>query len=150
MNAAEQATSIEMVSKIATIVNLFKSEFPDTLADLNPWIKNSETEKFIDPDSLDISFHFLRRDRACNSCCILMLIQLKRETLTQQLRAIGIELSGHDCRGQQWRLSTLRNWELTGMILPTPEGSNKLKQVCHQTLKLFNASGDRSNSPSSN
>ncbi|NJO94238.1 MAG: hypothetical protein HC820_07610 [Hydrococcus sp. RM1_1_31] len=138
MNAAEQATNLEMVSKIATIANLFKTEFPNTLADLNPWVKNSETENFADPNSVDISFHFLKRDRACHSCCILMLIRLKRETVTQQQRAIGIELLGHDCRGQQWRLSTFGSWEFIGMTLPTPEEGNKLKQICCQILALFN------------
>lgn len=60
MNAAEQVTSLEMLSKIATIVNLFKAEFPEILADLNPWLNNSETKKFTDPSSLDISFHFFK------------------------------------------------------------------------------------------
>jgi hypothetical protein len=37
VNAAEQARSLQVASKIAAVVNLFKSEFPDAKADLKPW-----------------------------------------------------------------------------------------------------------------
>lgn len=143
MNATEQATSLEMLSKIATIVNLFKASFPDTLADLNPWLDNSETKQFADPSSLDLSFHFIQYKNPYNCRCILMQIYLKRETLTQQVRAIGIELTGHDCRGQQWRLSTLGSGQATGMTPPTSEGSRKLMEISDRILGLFNSCSDR-------
>jgi len=38
MNATEQATNIEIASKIATIVNVFKNTFPEVSADLSPWL----------------------------------------------------------------------------------------------------------------
>ncbi|NJO40255.1 MAG: hypothetical protein HC769_11165 [Cyanobacteria bacterium CRU_2_1] len=38
MNANEQANSIERVSKIAAVVNLFRSQFPEASADLRPWV----------------------------------------------------------------------------------------------------------------
>jgi hypothetical protein len=51
VNAAEQANTIEMTSKIAAVVNLFRSYFPNVAADLNPWLKNAETEEFDDPNA---------------------------------------------------------------------------------------------------
>ena len=58
MNAAEQATSIEFASKIATVVHLFKSELPDLRVDLKPWTNDSDTRSLVDPDSVDIGLHF--------------------------------------------------------------------------------------------
>lgn len=59
MNASEQAINLELASKIATVVNLFKFEFPDAKSDLKPWKNDPETRELIDPDSIDIGFTFL-------------------------------------------------------------------------------------------
>jgi hypothetical protein len=59
LNAVEQATNLEVASKIASVVNLFKTEFPNSKADLKPWRNDPETRELIDPDSIDIGFHFL-------------------------------------------------------------------------------------------
>jgi mRNA-degrading endonuclease HigB of HigAB toxin-antitoxin module len=82
MNAAEQANSVERVSKIAAVVNLFKSQFPQITADLSPWLKNAETAKFDDPHSIDLAFHFPCRNFACQSQTILMQIRLPGTTDT--------------------------------------------------------------------
>ena len=58
MNAAQKATNIELATKIAALVNLFKSEFPDAKADLKPWQNDVDTRELVDPDSIDIGFHF--------------------------------------------------------------------------------------------
>jgi hypothetical protein len=70
MNAAEQANSVERVSKIAAVVNL------------SPWLKNAETAKFDDPHSIDLAFHFPCRNFACQSQTILMQIRLPGTTDT--------------------------------------------------------------------
>jgi hypothetical protein len=138
MNAAEQARSVERISKIATVVNLFRSEFPEVSADLSPWIKNAETAKFDDPDSIDLAFHFPRRSFACQGQTILMQIRLPETVEVDPQRVIGIELSGHDYRGQQWRFATTGRWEFWGLTLPPPDTERKLRQVCLQILQLFN------------
>ena len=51
MNAAEMATSLEFTSKIATVVNLFKREFPDAKSDLKPWHNDPDTRELIDPET---------------------------------------------------------------------------------------------------
>jgi len=58
MNASEQAKGLELTAKIATLVNLFKQQFPDAKADLKPWRNDPHTRELTDPDSIDIAFHF--------------------------------------------------------------------------------------------
>ncbi len=76
MNAAEQAISPETASKIAAIVNLFKQEFPDAKADLKPWMNDPDTRELVDPDSIDIGFHFPGWSPRFQSRSILVQIRL--------------------------------------------------------------------------
>jgi hypothetical protein len=142
VNAAELANSVEIVSKIAAIVNLFKSEFPDTSADLNPWLHNAETAKFDDAHSVDLAFHFSQRNFACQSYSILMQIRLPETSEVNRQRMTGIELSGHDYMGQQWRFTASGHsefgGEFWGLTPPLPEAEHKLRQICLQILQLFN------------
>lgn len=48
MNAVEQARGLEFATKIAAIVNLFKSVFPDARADLKPWANDPDTQELVD------------------------------------------------------------------------------------------------------
>ncbi|MGB3532446.1 MAG: hypothetical protein WBA13_02905 [Microcoleaceae cyanobacterium] len=137
MNASEQAKSIEFLSKIATVMNLFTSEFPDTSVDLSPWLKNTETAKFDDPDSIDLAFHFQQRSFACQSQCILMQIRLPPASKANSYRKMSIELSGHDYTGQQWRFDTTRQHVFWGRVLPLPEAEEKLRPLCITILQLF-------------
>ncbi len=56
MNAAEQANNVVVASKIASVVTLFKTQFPDARVDLKPWTNDPETREMVDPDSIDIGF----------------------------------------------------------------------------------------------
>ena len=138
MNAAEQATNLELASKIATVVNLFKSEFPDIRSDLKPWRNDPETRELIDPDSIDIGFHFPGRSKSFQSRSILLEIRFYQDPLNGSRSCIGIEAAGFDHRGKQWRLSTVEDWRCEGATAPEPESSEKLKQFCRQILNLFN------------
>jgi hypothetical protein len=137
VNAAQQANSIEMTSKIAAIVNLFRSYFPDVSADLKPWIENEETKEFDDPNALDFAFHFPGRNFRCHSNSILMQIRLCDREGIGRSNILGIELSGHDYRGQQWRFSTIGKWEFWGVGLPLPAEQEKFKQMCRQIMHIF-------------
>ncbi len=140
MNAAEQASSVEKLSQIAAVVNLFKSQFPDIVADLSPWVKNAETAKFDDPHSIDLAFHFPRRSFTCQSQTILLQIRLSWPSESNLQRVTGIELSGHDYMGQQWRFATTGCKEFWGISLPLPETERKLRQFCLQVLTVFDRS----------
>jgi hypothetical protein len=140
VNASEQATNLELASKIATIVNLFKFEFPDAKSDLKPWKNDPETRELVDPDSIDIGFHFPGISKSWRSRSILIQIRFYQDPINNSRRAIGVEIAGFDHRGEVWRLSTVDNWSFVGESLPSLQVGDKLKKVCRQILEVFNKS----------
>jgi hypothetical protein len=138
VNAAEQATNLELASKIATVVNLFKFEFPDARSDLKPWTNDPETRELVDPDSIDIGFHFPGISKSWQSRSILIQIRFYQDPITDLRRAIGVEIAGFNHRGEAWRLSTVENWGFVGEVQPSPEIGQKLKIICRQILEIFN------------
>lgn len=139
MNAAEQANSLEVTSKIAALVNLFKSELPDIRSDLKPWANDPDTRKLVDPDSIDVGFHFPGWSRQWQSRSILVQIRLHTDDSSGERRAIGVEAAGFDHRGKQWTLSTVEAWTASGENCPTLEKQNKLRAVLKDALLLFNS-----------
>lgn len=138
MNAAEQASTIEFASKIAAIVGLFTSELPDLRADLKPWTNDPETRDLIDPNSVDIGFHFPGVSRLFQCRSLLIQIRLHHDTETEQCRAIGLEIGGFDHRGQQWRLSTIDSWRFEGETTPEPSSGESLRSCCRRVFEVFN------------
>ncbi|MBD2150553.1 hypothetical protein H6F44_10535 [Pseudanabaena sp. FACHB-1277] len=138
MNAAEQARNVELATKIATVVNLFKEIYPAAGSDLKPWLNNSDTRRLLDPDSIDIGFHFPGVSWRLKVRSILFQIRLYEDPVDQDLRAIGIEACGHDFKGERWRFSTVESWQFFGDKLPMEDGSEKLRQFCRQALEVFN------------
>jgi hypothetical protein len=137
MNAVEQAQGLEFTTKIATIVNLFKSEFPDARADLKPWSNDPDTQDLVDPDSIDIGFHLPGWSRKFQCRSILVQIRLYEDPLDGSRRGIGIEAAGFDHRGKVWRLSTVENWQIVGESEPTEEIQDKLKHFCREALNIL-------------
>lgn len=138
MNASEMATNLEFASKIATVVNLFKFEFPDARSDLKPWKNDPQTRELVDPDSIDIGFHFPGISKSWQSRSILIQIRFYQDPLNDSRRAIGVEAAGFNHLGEQWRLSTVENWNFVGACEPSPQIREKLKLFCQQTLEIFN------------
>ena len=75
MNASEQAKTLETTTKIASVVNLFKQHFPDAKADLKPWHNDPDTIDLVDPNSIDIGFHFPGWSRQLQSRSILLKLK---------------------------------------------------------------------------
>jgi hypothetical protein len=142
VNASEQATNLELASKIATVVNLFKLEFPDAKSDLKPWKNDPDTRELVDPDSIDIGFHFPGISKSWRSRSILIQIRFYQDPISDSRRAIGLEVAGFDHRGEAWRLSTVENWSFVGICEPAPEVGDKLKQICRHILEVFNKPSD--------
>jgi hypothetical protein len=138
VNAAEQAINLELASKIATVVNLFKFEFPDARSDLKPWTNDPETRELVDPDSIDIGFHFPGVSKSWQSRSILIQIRFYQDPISDLRRAIGVEIAGFNHRGEAWRLSTVENWGFVGKVQPSAEVGGKLKIICRQILEIFN------------
>jgi hypothetical protein len=142
VNASEQATNLILASKIATAVNLFKFEFPDAKSDLKPWKNDPETRELVDPDSIDIGFHFPGISKSWQSRSILIQIRFYQDPVNESRRAIGVEVAAFDHRGEAWRLSTIENWSIVGVAVPAPEIRDKLKNICRQILEVFNQPSD--------
>jgi hypothetical protein len=142
VNASEQATNLILASKIATAVNLFKFEFPDAKSDLKPWKNDPETRELVDPDSIDIGFHFPGISKSWQSRSILIQIRFYQDPVHDSRRAIGVEVAAFDHRGEAWRLSTIENWSIVGVAVPAPEIRDKLKNICRQILEVFNQPSD--------
>jgi hypothetical protein len=147
VNAAQQATNINLASKIASAVSLFRSEFPDAKVDLKPWAEDLDTQELVDPDSIDFSFHFPGWSRRWQSRSVLIQIRFYKdaiavtdsESFSQLQNFIGLEVAGFDYRGKQWRLSTVSDWQFEGDLQPHPEIADKLKQFCRQIFELFSS-----------
>lgn len=139
MDAAEQAIGVAIATKIAAVVNLFKSHFPDAKADLKPWANDPDTRQLIDPDSIDIGFHLPGWSRLVQSRSILVQIRFYTDPVTGARRAIGVEAAGFTHLGEQWRLSTVDNWQFVGKTEPVAAVQEKLKQFCRQVFELFNS-----------
>jgi hypothetical protein len=138
VNAAQQATDIALATKIASVVSLFRSEFPDAKVDLKPWARDRDTQESVDPDSIDLSFHFPGWSPQWQSRSVLVQIRFDRDKIESTYNLIGLEIAGFDTWGKKWRLSTINNWEFEGERRPNPETADKLKQFCRQIFELFN------------
>jgi len=138
VNAAEKAKSVDAASKIASVVTQFKNEFPDARADLKPWANDQDTLELVDPDSIDIGFHFPGFSRRFQSRSILVQIRFHTDQIAQFHRAIGVELAGFDHRGKQWQLSTVHDWNAEGDNAPAEEVQEKLRRFCRTIYELFN------------
>jgi hypothetical protein len=137
MNASEQAKGWEITTKIAAIVNLFKSEFPDVKVDLKPWLNDPDTINLVDPDSIDIGFHFPGWSRKVQGRSILVQIRFHRDMVDRKQRLIGIDTCGFNHNGEVWRLSTVDNWQIEGRSQPVQEVREKLKNFCLRVFELF-------------
>jgi hypothetical protein len=140
MNASEQAKGLELATKIAAVVNLFKAEFPDARADLKPWRNDPDTRELVDPDSIDIGFHLPGWSPRFQSRSILVQIRFYCDPVDELQKIIGIETVGFNHQGQAWRLSTIDNWQLVGEYQPAIAITEKLKHFCRQVFELFNQS----------
>ncbi len=137
MNAVEQAKGLEYATKIAAIVNLFKSQFPDARADLKPWVNDPDTQELVDPDSIDIGFHLPGWSRKFQCRSILVQIRLYKDPSDETERAIGVEAAGFGHQGLVWRLFTVKDWQLVGEHEPAPDVQEKLKYFCREALSIF-------------
>ncbi|NJO93896.1 MAG: hypothetical protein HC820_05200 [Hydrococcus sp. RM1_1_31] len=137
MNASEQAKGLELTTKIAAVVNLFKAEFPDAKADLKPWRNDPDTRELVDPHSIDIGFHFPGWSPRFQSRSILVQIRFYQDPEDKSQRFIGIEAVGFNHQGQAWKLSTIDNWQLVGDYQPATDIAEKLRHFCRQIFELF-------------
>ena len=139
MNASERAKGLALTTKIAAIVNLFKAQFPDAKADLKPWKNDPNTRELIDPDSIDIGFHFPGWSRRFQSNSMLVQIRFHKDTTDDREKLIGLEIAGFSHQGQTWRLSTIEYWQFVGKNQPVEDVKQQLKLFCRQVFEVFSS-----------
>ncbi|MEM1368354.1 MAG: hypothetical protein AAGG02_10115 [Cyanobacteria bacterium P01_H01_bin.15] len=144
MNASEQARSLEMASKIAAVVNLFKQQFPDAKSDLKPWRNDPDTREQVDPDSIDIGFHLPGWSPRYQGRSMLVQLRFYADPLETSRPLIGIEILAFNHKGVAWRLSTVQNWEIGGDYLPAQDVGERLKQFCRQVFEVFRPAEQKS------
>jgi hypothetical protein len=72
----------------------------------------------------------------------LIQIRFYQDPVNSVRRAIGVEAAGFSHLGEQWRMSTVENWNFVGATQPSEEVCEKLKHFCRQVLELFNKQSD--------
>jgi hypothetical protein len=137
VNAAEQAKGVQLATKIAAIVNLFKAEFPDARADLNPWHNDPDTREWLDPDSIDLGFHFPGWSPRLQGRSLLVQIRFYQDPVDNSRRLIGLEIAAFNHQGEAWRLSTVESWQIVGRYQPATTVVEKLRRFCYQVFELF-------------
>ena len=138
MNASEQAIGLNVTTKIAAVVNLFKSEFPDVKADLKPWLNDPDTRELVDPDSIDIGFHLPGWSPRYQSRSMLVQIRFYQDPVEDSYRLIGVDTAGFNHEGQAWRFSTVDHWQCEGKYQPSPDVGERLKRFSQNVFKIFN------------
>jgi len=136
MNAASQAVTIELTSKIAQLAVLFRAEFADVMVDLNPWLTDTKTQQQLDPHSIDLSFHFPKRHVGLACRCILLQVQFSEGLLQPTCQLTCVEANGYQHGDPQWAFSTA-NGQFTGAYLPLEEYQQRLRNVISQIFRLF-------------
>ncbi len=137
MNASDQAKGLEITSKIAAVVHLFRTQFPDARCDLKPWRNDPNTQEFVDPDSIDMAFHLPGWSPRYQSRSILVQIRFHSDPIDHAQSLIGIETIGINHQGQAWRLSTVDNWQVLGPYLPAMDIREKLRHFTQEVFALF-------------
>ncbi|BBA80009.1 hypothetical protein RGRSB_1595 [cyanobacterium endosymbiont of Rhopalodia gibberula] len=141
MNASEKAQGLEVATKIAVIVHLFKSHFPDAKADLKPWYDDQDTLELVDPDSIDIGFHLPGWSPRFQSCSLLVQIRFHQDPGDDSKKLVGVDTAAFNYQGQAWRLSTVCDWQFEGSYQPAADVGERLKCFCRQVFELFNQNG---------
>ncbi|WP_107667405.1 hypothetical protein [Cyanothece sp. BG0011] len=143
MNASEKAQGLEISTKIASIVHLFKTHFPDAKADLRPWNNDPDTLEGVDPNSIDIGFHLPGWSPRFQGRSILVQIRFHKDPVDKTQKLIGLEITTFNHQGQAWRLSTVENWQLEGNYQPATDIAEKFKCFCRQVFELFDHNNRR-------
>ncbi|MDB9527623.1 hypothetical protein PN498_16625 [Oscillatoria sp. CS-180] len=136
MNAASQAVTVELTSKIAHLAVLFQAEFANARVDLSPWLTDSATQRYLDPRSIDLSFYFPNRYVGLECRCVLLQVHFSEELLDPTCQVTSVEAHGYDHSESQWAFST-HSGEFTGHCIPGQEHRTRLRDVINEISRLF-------------
>ncbi|MEB3200496.1 MAG: hypothetical protein VKK62_08225 [Synechococcaceae cyanobacterium] len=139
MNAADQARSLQLAQAIASVVGLFRAQFPAARANLTPWRDDPQTRAFQEHETIDLSFHFPGWSPRLQ--CRSLLVQLRLDRPAQpsgpRPRLLGVTIRGLTYDAERWCLATVGDWTPTGSHPPHPDVAAGLRQICRQLFDLF-------------
>lgn len=143
MNAADQVRSLELAQAIASAAALFREQFPDARANLNPWRDDPLTRAYGESETIDLSFHFPGWSPRIQCRSVLVQLRLAESPApgTTGVRGrpplLGVTLRGLTYADERWSLATVGDWRTTGSHVPSPEVQQVLRQFCRQLFALF-------------
>ena len=131
---------MSQVQALASTVNLVRRYFPAGRPNLSPWQDDPQTREWIEPESLDLSFHFPGWSSRLQCSSLLMQLQFSQSSLDQESpQLLGVLIRGMTFDGERWRLLTVGDWLPQGSHLPNPAHSAELQQICRDLFKLFSS-----------
>ena len=139
MNAGDQVRSLELAQLVASVAVLFRQQFPDAKANLNPWRDDPQTRAFADEQTIDLSFHL--PGWSPRSQCRSFLVQLRLTPSpaggSARPQLLGVVIRGLTYDSERWRLATVGEWMPSGSHLPQPAVVTALQQFCRALFDLF-------------
>ena len=139
MNAGDQVRSLELAQLVASVAALFRQQFPDAKANLNPWRDDPQTRAFADEQTIDLSFHL--PGWSPRSQCRSFLVQLRLTHSpaggSARPQLLGVLIRGLTYDAERWRLATVGEWMPSGSHLPQPAVVKALQGFCRALFDLF-------------
>jgi len=141
MNAADQARTLQLAQAIASAASLFREQFPDARANLNPWRDDPQTRAFGEAETVDLSFHFPGWSPRIQCRSVLVQLRLAEPpggaTCSGRPPLLGVTLRGLTYAGERWSLATVGDWRASGPHPPSPVVEDRLRVFCRQLFELF-------------
>jgi len=141
MNAADQARTLQLAQAIASAASLFREQFPDARANLNPWRDDPQTRAFGEAETVDLSFHFPGWSPRIQCRSVLVQLRLAEPpggaTFSGRPPLLGVTLRGLTYAGERWSLATVGDWRASGPHPPSPVVEDRLRVFCRQLFELF-------------
>ena len=139
MNAGDQVRSLELVQLVASVAALFRQQFPDARANLNPWRDDPQTRAFADEQTIDLSFHLpgWSPRSQCRSFLVQLRLQRPPEGGSGRPQLLGVLIRGLTYDAERWRLATVGDWIPSGTHLPEPSVVKALQGFCRALFDLF-------------
>ena len=113
MNASSNVSNVEIANKIASTAALFRKYFPDASVNFSPW-DNSNNESM--QDTIDFAFHFLVGVLLLNVEQYSLQLRIENDNNDRVPKLLGIIMRGMIVPSERWRVATIGDWEMTGLI----------------------------------
>ncbi len=137
VNAADQVQSLSCAHALASSVTLVRQHFPEAYANLTPWRADPETRRWLQPETLDLAFHFPGWSPRLECRSLLMQLTIRDSDMAERPHLLGVLMRGMTFEGERWRLVTVGDWQPTGSHLPQMAQLARLHTICRDLFDLF-------------